>query len=253
MYLPPSVRGQQIFGVTQVAEFINRPSGYQPPSFTNEESLIAYEIGAKWFISDSLYVDTAVYYNDWEDIILELTELYIDPQVGIVSPGTVRENAGDARSYGLEASLNYSFSDYITVTAGLNLMESEYIDTPLNSGVNDGDQIQSVPDWTGFAALDYIKPVSLFGGSNIVGGLFATYMGERFAYGSGGETAQTDGFSRIDARAGMNTEKWSLTLHVKNIADSDDRTYNTTGSLAIEPYDAYMQPRTTELVFNYNF
>jgi len=245
--------GSANFGVTQVATFINRPAGYQPPPFTDEENLTAYEIGAKWFINDSLYVDAAVYYNDWEDIILELTELYIDPQVGVVSPGTVRENAGNARSYGLEASLNYSLTESITVTAGLNLMESEYIDTPENSGVNDGDQIQSVPDWTGFAAMDYKKPVSYFGGSNVIVGLFATYMGERYAYGSGGETAKTDGFSRVDARAGLETENWSLTLHVKNISDSDDRTYNTTGSLAIEPYDVYMQPRTTELLLNYTF
>jgi len=116
--------GSANFGVTQVATFINRPAGYQPPPFTDEENLTAYEIGAKWFVNDSLYIDAAIYYNDWEDIILELTELYIDPQVGVVSPGTVRENAGNALSYGLEASLNYSLSESITVTAGLNLMES---------------------------------------------------------------------------------------------------------------------------------
>lgn len=171
----------------------------------------------------------------------------------MVSPGTVRENAGDAESYGIEASLNYAPTESVTLSAGFNLLEAEYIDTPIDSGVNDGDQIQSVPDWTGFAAVDYMQPVSLFDGSNIVAGVFATYMGERFAYGSGGETAKTDGFARVDARAGLETESWSVMLHVKNLTDSDDQTFNATGSLAIEPFDVYMQPRTAELVLKYAF
>jgi iron complex outermembrane receptor protein len=245
--------GAPNFGVTQVAEFINRPPGYQPPAFTDEENLIAYEIGAKWFATDSFYVDAAIYYNDWQDIILELTELYIDPQLGIVTSGSVRENAGDAESYGLEASLNFRPTDSVTMTAGFNWMESQYIDTHETSAVNDGDQIQSVPDMTGFAAVDYIRPVSFFNGSNVVAGLFATYMGERYAYGSGGETAKTESFARFDARLGLAAESWSVTLHVRNLADSDDQTFNTTGTLAIEPYDVYMQPRTTELVLKYAF
>ncbi|MBT4520487.1 MAG: TonB-dependent receptor [Halieaceae bacterium] len=240
-------------GSIQAAEFLSRPTGYQAPPFTDEENLIAYEIGAKWFATDSFYIDAAIYYNDWEDIILELTELYIDPQVGIVTAGLVRENAGDAKSYGFEGSVNWVPTDSITVTAGLNLMESEYVNTSAGSSVEDGDAIQSVPDWTGFASIDYVRPVSLFGGSNFVAALFASYTGERFSYGSGGETAKTDGFSRLDARVGLQTESWSLVLHVQNLTDSDDQTFNTTGSLAIEPYDVYMQPRTTELVLKYTF
>jgi iron complex outermembrane receptor protein len=245
--------GTNNLGVTQVAEFINRPPGYTPPPFTDEENLTAYEIGAKWFASDSLYLEAAVYYNDWEDIILELTELYIDPQLGAVTAGSVRENAGDAESYGLEASINFVPIDTVTVSAGINLMESEYIDTPKDSGVSDGDEIQAVPDWTGFASVDYIKPVSLFQGSNFVAGLFATYMGERYSYGSGGETAKTNSFSRVDVRTGLETQSWSVFLHVKNLVDDDDRTFNPTGTLALDPYDVYMQPRTTELVLKYAF
>ncbi|MEH6590678.1 MAG: TonB-dependent receptor [Halioglobus sp.] len=245
--------GTANFGVTQVADFVNRPEGYEAPPFTDEESLTAYEIGAKWFATDSFYLDGAIYYNDWEDIILELTELYIDPQVGILTTGTVRENAGDARSYGLEGSLNYVPIESITVTAGVNLMESEYIDPPAGSGVNDGDQIQSAPDWTGFASLDYHTPFSFISDSDFVAGVFASYTGERFSYGSGGETAKTDGFARMDVRTGLETDSWSVFLHIKNVTDADDRTFNTTSFTAIEPFDVYMQPRTTELVFKYAF
>jgi iron complex outermembrane recepter protein len=245
--------GTPNLGVTQAAEFLSRPEGYKPPPFTDEENLTAFEIGTKWFASETLYIDAAVYYNDWEDIILELSEFYIDAQFGAPSSGFVRENAGDAESYGLEASLNWAPTDSISVSGGLNLMESEYVNTPDNAGVSDGDAIQSVPDWTGFASIDYVRPVSLFAGSEIVAGLFGSYTGERYAYGSGGEKAKTDGFGRMDARAGLQTEAWSVVLHVKNLTDSDDMTFNTTGGLAIEPYDAYMQPRTTELVFRYAF
>ncbi|MEH6581577.1 MAG: TonB-dependent receptor [Halioglobus sp.] len=245
--------GTPNFGITRVAEFVNRPAGYTAPAFTDEEKLIAYEVGAKWFATDSLYVDAALYYNDWEDIILEITELISDPQSGILLTTTLRDNAGDARSYGLEASLNWVPTDAITVTAGFNVMESEYVDPPADSGVNDGDQIQAVPDWTGYAGVDLYKPISWFGGSNVVGGLFASYTGERYSYGSGGVTAKTDGFARLDARVGLDTESWSVVLHVKNLTDSDDRTFNPTAFTAIEPFDIYMQPRTTELVLKYAF
>jgi len=245
--------GAPNFGLTQVAEFINRPPGFQAQPFTDEETLTAYEVGAKWFATDALYFDTAVYYNDWQDIILELTEIIIDPQFGAVVPSTVRENPGDARSYGLEASMNWVATDTITVGAGFNLMESEYLDTARDASVSDGDPIQAVPDWTGFASVDYNRPVSWFNGSSILAGVFASYTGEKYAYGSGGETAKTDGFARMDARAGLETDSWSITLHVKNLTDSDDRVFNPTGSLAREPFDIYMQPRTTELVFKYVF
>jgi iron complex outermembrane receptor protein len=245
--------GTPNFGVTQVADFINRPAGYKPPAFTDEETLYAYEIGAKWFASNELYIDASIYYNDWQDIILELTELYIDPQIGIVTSGPVRENAGDAESYGLEASINYVPTQSITVTAGVNLMDSEYSNPPDGSGVSSGDQIQAVPDWTGFAGIDFNTPVSLLENSAFAAGLFATYMGERYAYGSGGETAKTQGFTRVDARAGLETESWSVFLHVKNLTDADDRTFNPVGTLAVDPFDVYMQPRTTELVFKYAF
>lgn len=245
--------GTPNFGVTQVAEFVNRPAGYTAPAFTDEETLYAYEIGAKWFANDKLFIDASLFYNDWQDIILELTELYIDPQIGIVTSGSVRENAGDAESYGLEASVNYVPTDSITISAGVNLMESEYSDPPAGSGVNSGDEIQAVPDWTGYASIDYNTPVSLFEGSSFAAGLFASYMGERYSYGSGGETAKSEDYTRVDARAGLETESWSVFLHVKNLADSDDRTFNPVGTLAIDPFDVYMQPRTTELVLKYAF
>jgi len=245
--------GTPNFGVTRVAEFVNRPAGYTAPAFTDEEKLVAYEVGAKWFATDTFYVDAALYYNDWEDIILEITELYIDPQIGILSTTTLRDNAGDARSYGLEASFNWVPTASVTVTAGLNLMESEYVDPPADSGVDDGDQIQAVPDWTGYAGVDVYQPVSWFGGSNVIGGLFASYTGERYSYGSGGATAKTDSFARLDARLGLGTESWSVVLHVKNLMDSDDRIFNPTSFTAIEPFDIYMQPRTTELVLKYAF
>jgi iron complex outermembrane receptor protein len=245
--------GTPNFGVTQVAEFINRPAGYTAPAFTDEETLYAYEIGAKWFATDKFYIDAAVYYNDWQDIILELTELYIDPQIGIITSGSVKENAGDAESYGLETSINFVPTQSITITAGLNLMESEYSNPPPGSGVSSGDQIQAVPDWTGFAGIDFNMPVSLFENSAFAAGLFATYMGERYSYGSGGETAKSKGYTRVDARAGVETESWSVFLHIKNLTDSDDRTFNPVGTLAIDPFDIYMQPRTTELVLKYAF
>jgi iron complex outermembrane receptor protein len=245
--------GTPNFGITQVAEFVNRPAGYTAPAFTDEEKLVAYEVGAKWFATDTFYVDAALYYNDWEDIILEITELSIDPQTGIPTTTTLRDNAGDARSYGLEASLNWVPTESVTVTAGLNLMESEYVDPPANSGVDDGDQIQSAPDLTGYAGIDIYQPVSWFSGSNVVGGLFASYTGERYSYGSGGTTAKTDSFARLDGRVGLETESWSVVLHVKNLTDSDDRIFNPTAFTAIEPFDIYMQPRTTELVLRYAF
>lgn len=245
--------GSANYGSTQAAEFVNRSADFEPVAFTDEEKLTAYEIGMKWFVNDALYVDTAIYYNDWEDIILEITELLIDPQSGALTTGTLRENAGDAESYGLEGSLNFAPTETITMAVGFNWLESEYSNPPEGSGVNSGDQIQSAPDWTGFASLDYKTPCSIFDDSHFAAGVFATYMGERYAYGSGGETARTDGYERVDARLGLEAESWSVFLHVKNLTDSDTQTYNATSFIAIDPFDVYMQPRTTELVLKYAF
>ena len=98
------------------------------------EELVAFELGYRWQIAPTLFLDLASFHNHYTGVAsLELAALFIDPRTGQTVIPVVNENLTDGRSDGLEGlvtyapqpywrlSLTYSYTDMSLVPHGADL------------------------------------------------------------------------------------------------------------------------------------
>ena len=72
------------------------------------ERLLAYEVGYRWHVLDDLFVDTAGFYNDYEDLAtLELGTPFVDSSGRAVIP-IENQNRMDGQARGVETQVTYS-------------------------------------------------------------------------------------------------------------------------------------------------
>ncbi len=82
----------------------------------DEEKLLAYELGIKGYSADRrIGLDMAVFYNDWNDIVLrQLTERSPGSGRLFEQPTGLNVNAGDARVWGWEMTADLAMTDNLT-------------------------------------------------------------------------------------------------------------------------------------------
>jgi iron complex outermembrane recepter protein len=239
------------------------PNGQIPgvviPLSYKADTTVNYELGLKGeFLDRTLTVETAVFYIDWHDIQVLLT----DQTTG----SSYTTNGGTAKSQGAEASLQWNPLKGLTVTGSL-----AYTDAKLTQNLQTGIAVNGNPLYTGFRgdALPYsskesgslsVKQTVLLTGelSAFVGGA-ASYVGERF--GNFGNTPTTPrfrlpGYMTADLRTGIEDRDWTVTLYVKNIGDKMGYV-NAQARNATTGISAYgvslIQPRTVGLSINKNW
>lgn len=75
----------------------------------DSEEVLAYELGHRWQVLDSLALDLATFYNDYGGLSsLEFGEPFIDPQNGQTIIPIVNENFTNGHAQGIEALVSYS-------------------------------------------------------------------------------------------------------------------------------------------------
>ncbi|MCK9563799.1 MAG: TonB-dependent receptor, partial [Bacteroidales bacterium] len=133
------------------------------------EILDMLELGSKGtYLNGQLRLNTSLYFYDYRDL-----------QVTRASSGTglvTTENAANAEVLGLDLDLTWLATDNLTLTGGLNLLDSEYTDYPANAkvfnaaltgnpaapGMSDvfydakGESLLRAPDWSAFLSMEYI-------------------------------------------------------------------------------------------------
>ena len=103
--------------------------------FTPEE-LTTYEVGVKSDLLDNrLRLNAAIFYNDYKDIILNLSNCTAQAGPGFGIPCALPANVGSAEVWGgeLEASVRMGFGFSIDATA--SMMDFQYKDTGVATGV----------------------------------------------------------------------------------------------------------------------
>lgn len=107
-------------------------AGQDAERFFDEEENWTYEIGSKFTLfDDSLQLNTALYYTDWDDMQL--------PALNADFFGTHVINVdGGADIWGLEIDGTYLLTDMVTLTAGY-----AYTDPEFKSGTLDGSVVTS--------------------------------------------------------------------------------------------------------------
>lgn len=239
--------------------YVRVASGYRPggpnivlpgvPPKVEADELTNYELGLKTlFMEGRALINAAVFYIDWQDI----------QQLKSFGGVSALDNAGDARSQGLELESVFS------VTRGLQLgLNFAYTDAVLKSSPPElnnkfDEQLPNVPKWSGALTLDYA--FTAFGGRDANVGAGWRYVDERYSE----VVTLTDNlgytlpeYDVIDLNADVQFDAMTVRLFVKNL--TDERAF-TGGGTTVDGLNApirldlnVLQPRTVGLSVDVQF
>jgi outer membrane receptor protein involved in Fe transport len=206
--------------------FVPPGAGTSFPTQFNSDTIVSYEAGVRAQTTDrSFSIDAAVFYLDWDDILIASTVTVDGTPVGVNS------NGQRARSKGFEMTATLRPTDGLTVTANGAFTDAELRDdtVPSSGGLNltgglSGDQLPYSPRWRSNLSADYEwaigdNALAYVGGSvNLMGdqkgGFNAAYRG---AFGG---QVPIDGYTTVDLRAGVDVGNFSLSLYARNLFDT---------------------------------
>ncbi len=185
------------------------PAVFVAPNTFAPDKLTSYELGYKGeFFQNTLTIDTALFYTNWQDIQIQTSAGGFNFFV----------NGGTAVSKGAELTLRYQ--PIHGLTFGLN---SAYTDArlteaaPAAGGVS-GDRLPLVPKWSGSITGDYRWPIAE-GWDGVLNGS-VNYTGSRVSDYSGKAPETLPAFTTVDLRAGIEHDRWTLSVYGKNLNDS---------------------------------
>ncbi|NWG47378.1 MAG: TonB-dependent receptor [Alphaproteobacteria bacterium] len=208
-----------------------RTGGFNDRSSTvftyEDEKVWSYELGAKtnWF-GGRVQVDGAIFYTQIEDA--QATAPVVVG--GIVQPGVIVQNLGDAESYGGEIEARTRFTlgpGSLTVLGGISTQEGQFTD----------DRIVALSDVGGGTTIGNIQDLDLPQQRDFTLNLAFTYSlpvfntgtdlrsSVNFSHALGGrEEAQftseeLDTLTQLDARMELKAEQWSLAVFGRNLTD----------------------------------
>ncbi|WP_246623302.1 TonB-dependent receptor [Sphingomonas colocasiae] len=196
------------------------------PSQFKADTIISYEAGLRAETADrSFTFDGSIFYLDWKNILIATT---VNTPTG---PVGVNGNGQKARSQGVELAVT------ARPTAGLTVMiNGAYTDAkllqdtvPASGGLNltgglKGDRLPYVPEFAATISVDYDWEISAgakaYVGANVrlvsdqPGTFSAAY---RAAYG---RAPEIDGYKTVDLRAGVNFERFNLSVFANNLTNT---------------------------------
>ncbi|AHB50435.1 hypothetical protein W911_16810 [Hyphomicrobium nitrativorans NL23] len=179
------------------------------------EYLWSYEVGFKseW-MQRSLTFNAAAFYIDWTDMQIKQ----------MIAPGIIETtNAGAAQSRGFEIEASWrpvsglEFSGFVGVTHG------EYDDYLSASGASfDGHKLINTPEMMAGLSGQYRWPVGAFG---LYGVAHIDYVYTGTHYFDPENILKQEGYGLVNARLGIENERFSAALFAKNLFDQDYRTF----------------------------
>jgi outer membrane receptor protein involved in Fe transport len=207
------------------------PTGTTEMLFLNPvdpESNITYELGYKAaFLEQRLIMDFAVYYIDWDDIVLRQTVTELDGQQ-LVIPTAIDINAGDGESKGFEIGLNWQIIERFNLGLGYS-----YTDAELTSGVS-----EKFAEWPSFGPDGNMAGQTLPRQPENQANLNATWA-QKFSaewgwyvrgdvmyqskwYVDLDNQATIPGMAQANLRFGVESDHWTIEIWGRNINDNDE-------------------------------
>jgi len=241
----------------------------------DDESLTNYEIGVKTS-SDTLQINAAIFYADIKDLQATLDAGSCSSRISF--------NVPEAHASGVEFELKAEPNDHWDFTVAASLLEAEFDSTVVDGGGNviggleDGNRLPSVPEFSAAASATYTMPSQLFGNS---GDLYFSstlqHVGDRItqpgdqvagagvftpglAFGqlTGAEVVSVDlelpSYEIFNFNVGFETENWEAVLYINNVFDENallsfDRERGGRARLGFRTN----QPRTIGVTFRTDF
>jgi iron complex outermembrane recepter protein len=239
--------------------YVRVASGYRPggpnvilpgvPPSVDADKLTNYEAGIKTEFADGkALVNIAAFYVDWKAI----------QQIQPFGGTSALDNAGDAKTQGLEIESLFSPIAGLQLGANLSYTQAELKSNPAELDNKTGEQLPGVPEWTGSLTAAY--SFQAFGGHDAHVGAGWRYVDERqtaVVTNSDDISYVLPQYDVVDLNAEMIFGAITARLFVKNL--TDERAYIGGGVIVDglnQPVrlDAnVLQPRTVGLSLDVQF
>lgn len=225
------------------------PGGFEDAVRFEEDSLFAYELGAKTVLLDNqLTFNAAVFYNDFQD-----------PQIQVVPLATqLYANGPDIRIIGVEVESALRAGDNWNLFFNGVYSDGEFTATQsLGSAgtVSKGNSPSGLPEFAFSAGARFDYPVGA-GGLRLTGGFDYQYTGERYTSPQNFPTSELDPLEILNLRIGLESGRWSVMAYLNNALNSIE--YVSLGVSNTAPgapiSTAFVnRPRTAGLAVSVNF
>jgi iron complex outermembrane receptor protein len=191
-------------------------------------TVMTYEVGSRASLLDNrLRINAAFFFNDVKDEQI----LAYAPQLG----NAVLSLNVDTQSKGFEADATFQITPHWEVSGGFAYTNAKMLNVAaqviaLQPGIQDGNRLPNVPEWTAKAALGYRAPASSWGlggalaDSNIVGRVGYNYIGSRYT-----DAANFGGLEPVhlvSARLGIDWGRGEAYIFGENLLDQKYMTLN---------------------------
>ena len=215
----------------------------QAPAAYKSDKLWSYELGAKSRpLGGSLSLSAAVFDIRWNNI-----------QTDIILPTCtfdIKDNIGSAESKGVEVELGEHLSERINVTLGGNYTSAKIVVPVTLLGVQKGDRVPGVPDWSVSAAIEYSQPLA--SGAHGTGRLNAQWVGpSQGTIYHGDPDFDRPGYFVMGGSAGLRFGSYDLSLFVTNLLN-EHKSIQRPNIAAVE-YSVTVRPRTYGIGGTYSF
>ncbi len=213
-----------------------------PPSY-NSDKLWSYELGAKTRAFDSsLVLSAAAFDIRWNNI-----------QTDIILPTCtfdIKDNIGSAESKGVEFELNDRLTDHVRMTLGGNYTSAKITNPVTILGVEKGDRVPGVPEYTVSTSVEYTKSVGVDGQGRM------RLNGQWIGPSQGVIYHGDPDFSRpsyfvMGANVGVKWPKFDLSFFVTNLLDLHKAIQQP--NIAGVEYGVTVRPRTFGVGGSYAF
>lgn len=213
---------------------------YRPDQATN------YELGFRslWF-AQRLELNAALFNIEWDDLQVQLET---------IDGRTAWDNAGKARTQGIEVDASAQLNDVFTLHAGYSYTDAAITESVEEIAVYDGNQLPGSPRTQWSLSLDFNREFNgaLWDatiGMNRIGHVYTALNPEFSSY------QKLDAYSIASARVGVTLRNWRLGAFVNNINNKRaitggnfDDFYGDQGQ-----FEYVTRPRTVGLSVTYQY
>jgi iron complex outermembrane receptor protein len=171
-------------------------------------------VGVKTDLLDNrMRLNTAVFFNKYEDIILTSSACPISP---CLQPN----NVGAADVQGIEVETQYYPGGGWSFDSSLSYLDFEYTRTDqANTGVSLSMVTPFTPEWKASLGMQYERPLGSMG--TVTARLDGAYTSDVFGLAINAPTNQIDSYTVANARLSWRSadENWDTALEVTNLTD----------------------------------
>jgi iron complex outermembrane receptor protein len=213
-----------------------------PPSY-NPDKLWSYELGAKTRgFENSLVLSGALFDIRWNNI-----------QTDIILPTCtfdIKDNIGSAESKGVELELNDRLTEHFRVSLGGNYTSAKIVEPVTILGVQKGDHVPGVPDYSVSTSVEYTQPVAASGHGRV--SLNAQWIGpSQGTIYHGDPDFKRPSYFVMGGNVGVKWDKFDVSFFITNLLNENKAIQRP--NIAGVEYGITVRPRTFGVSGSYSF